>query len=326
MTAADSSRSTAPALFVGIDTSKEKLDLARSDTNQLLTVSNDAAGFAAIITALKDGAVALIVIEATGGLERPLVDALLEANLPVSLVNPAHVRFFAKGLGILAKTDRIDAGVLVQYAKLAAPRLSEKRSKIQSELAALVTCRRQLVHVRTEQTNRRATTSNPSARKAIDAVLVTLKRQIQSLDEQIAKLIKGDDDFKHIDKLLKTVPGVGPTVSATLLAELNELGHADRCQIAALVGVAPFNCDSGRFKGKRAIRGGRTSVRCALYMAAVTAIRCNPVIQGFADRLGKQGKSAKVIITAAMRKLLALLNAMVRDNLTWDQLNVVKSS
>lgn len=315
-----------PSIFVGIDTSKEKLDLARSDSDRLLSVGNDAAGFEKIIRSLAELPVALIVVEATGGLERALVDALLEAALPVSLVNPAQVRFFAKGLGILAKTDGIDATVLAQYARLAAPRLAEKRSKNQGELQALVTCRRQLLASKTEQSNRRAATSSKSAIKAIDAVLATLAKQIRSLDEQIAGSIDDDEGFKHLDQLLKSVPGVGSIVSATLLAELRELGTTDRCEIAALVGVAPFNRDSGRFKGKRAIRGGRTSVRCVLYMAAVTAIRCNPVIKSFAHRLARQGKAAKVIITAAMRKLLSLINAMVRDNLTWDQLNAVKNA
>lgn len=315
-----------PSIFVGIDTSKEKLDLARSDSDRLLSVGNDAAGFEKIIRSLAELPVALIVVEATGGLERALVDALLEAALPVSLVNPAQVRFFAKGLGILAKTDGIDATVLAQYARLAAPRLAEKRSKNQSELQALITCRRQLLASKTEQSNRRAATSSKSAIKAIDAVLATLAKQIRSLDEQIAGSIDDDEGFKHLDQLLKSVPGVGSIVSATLLAELRELGTTDRCEIAALVGVAPFNRDSGRFKGKRAIRGGRTSVRCVLYMAAVTAIRCNPVIKSFAHRLARQGKAAKVIITAAMRKLLSLINAMVRDNLTWDQLNAVKNA
>ena len=315
-----------PSIFVGIDTSKEKLDLARSDSDRLLSVGNDAAGFEKIIRSLAELPVALIVVEATGGLERALVDALLEAALPVSLVNPAQVRFFAKGLGILAKTDGIDATVLAQYARLAAPRLAEKRSKNQGELQALVTCRRQLLASKTEQSNRRAATSSKSAVKAIDAVLATLAKQIRSLDEQIAGSIDDDEGFKHLDQLLKSVPGVGSIVSATLLAELRELGTTDRCEIAALVGVAPFNRDSGRFKGKRAIRGGRTSVRCVLYMAAVTAIRCNPVIKSFAHRLARQGKAAKVIITAAMRKLLSLINAMVRDNLTWDQLNAVKNA
>jgi transposase len=319
------STSQPAALFVGIDVAKGKLDLARSDSSQILTVPNDPAGIGQIIDLLRPLNPTTLVIEATGGLERALLDALLEASLPVALVNPGHVRHFAKGMGTLAKTDAIDARVLVEFARRASPRLAEKRSKIQAELDALVTCRRQLTHVRTEQGNRRLTTSSPSARKAIDAVLKTVNRQIDDLDRQIKKLIDSDDDFNSIDKLLRSVPGVGPVLSSTLLAELNELGETDRRRIGALVGVAPFNADSGTRTGKRAIRGGRTALRSVLYMATIAAMRFNPVIARFAQRLQPAGKTNKVTIVACMRKLLALLNAMVRDHLMWHQLSVVKN-
>jgi transposase len=203
--------------------------------------------------------------------------------------------------------------------------MSRRRSENQAELDALVTCRRQLTHVRTEQTNRRQATSSRSARKAIDAVLKAVNKQIEDLDRQIRKLIESDDDFSSMDKLLQSVPGVGPVASSTLLAELNELGSADARRVSALVGVAPFNHDSGRNKGKRTIRGGRASVRSVLYMATISAIRCNPLISRFAQRLQKAGKLAKVTIIACMRKLLTLLNAMIRDNLRWEQLNVVQA-
>jgi len=315
-----------PPVFVGIDVAKDHLDLARSDAAGILTVANDAAGIGRIVEALQPVAVATIVVEATGGLERPLVDALLDANLPVAVVNPGHVRHLAKGLGILAKTDAIDARVLLEFARKAAPRLTAKRSKNQTELDALVTCRRQLLLVRTEQSNRGQTTTSTPARKAINAVLKTLDKQIASLHAQIAKLIASDDDMSHHDQLLQSVPGVGPVLSSTLIAELRELGTTDRQEISALVGVAPFNRDSGRFKGKRSIRGGRASVRSVLYMAAVAAIRFNPIIKVFADRLEKAGKLPKVIIVACMRKLLSILNAMLRENLTWNQLNLVKNA
>jgi transposase len=320
-----SSSQFVPGLFVGIDVAKDKLDLARSDSEQLLTVANDPDGIRQIVELLASASPATIVVEATGGLERKLVDALLDADLPVALVNPGHVRHFAKGIGILAKTDAIDAAVLVAFARLASPRLAEKRSKNRVELDALVTCRRQLTRVRTEQTNRKLTTTSKVAARSIDAVLKTLDKQIDSLDQQIRRLIDSDDDFKDLDRLLRSAPGVGPVLSSTLVAELDELGRTDRSQIGALVGIAPFNHDSGRLKGKRCIRGGRASVRSVLYMATITAIRCNPVIRIFADRLQKTGKSAKVVIVACMRKLLGLLNAMIRDKLTWSQLNVVKA-
>ena len=312
-------------VFVGIDVAKDQLDLARSDTGGIQSWPNDPAGIRCLVATLQPAPVATIVVEATGGLERPLLDALLDAGLPVALVNPGHVRHFAKGLGILAKTDAVDARVLVEFARKAAPRLAVKRSQIQAELEALVTCRRQLLQVRTEQSNRSQTTTSTPARKAIHAVLTTLDQQIARLETQIAKLIESDDDMSHHDQLLQTVPGVGPVLSTTLLAELGELGDTDRREIGALVGVAPFNRDSGRFQGKRSIRGGRASVRSVLYMATITAIRCNPVIKSFAARLKKAGKLPKVIIVACMRKLLSILNAMIRENLTWNQLNIVKN-
>jgi len=255
------------SLFVGIDVALDKLDLARSDSDKLLTVANDPDGIAQIVGMLQSASPTTIVVEATGGLERRLLETLIDASLPVALVNPAHVRHLAKGLGILAKTDAIDARVLAEFARLASPRLAQKRSANQSELDALVTCRRQLILIRTEQTNRRRTTFSKSAIKSIDAVLKTLAKQIASLDKQIRKLIESDDDLDHLDKILRTAPGVGPVLSSTLVADLPELGKVDRREINALVGVAPFNHDSGRLKGKRAIRGGRASIRSVLYMA-----------------------------------------------------------
>jgi transposase len=321
----DSLSQPVSALFVGIDVAKDKLDLARSDSVEVLTVANDSDGIRRLVDSLRKNRPVTIVVEATGGLEQPVLEALLDAALPVALVNPGRVRQFARGIGILAKTDAIDARVLVEFARLASPRMSRRRSENQAELDALVTCRRQLTHVRTEQTNRRQATSSRSARKAIDAVLKAVNKQIEDLDRQIRKLIESDDDFSSMDKLLQSVPGVGPVASSTLLAELNELGSADARRVSALVGVAPFNHDSGRNKGKRTIRGGRASVRSVLYMATISAIRCNPLISRFAQRLQKAGKLAKVTIIACMRKLLTLLNAMIRDNLRWEQLNVVQA-
>jgi transposase len=321
----DSASSTASSLYVGIDVAKDKLDMACSNSKTLQTFDNAAAGIAQIVQLLHAARPLGIVIEATGGLERPLLDALLDANLPVALANPSHVRHFAKGMGILAKTDKLDAFVLVEYATHASPRLAAKRSANQTELEALVTCRRQLTHVRTEQTNRRGRTSSKSALKSIDAVLAAINKQIEKLDQQIRKLIDSDDDFNSTDKLLQSVPGVGAVLSSTLLAELNELGSSDRRAISALVGVAPFNHDSGLLKGKRSIRGGRASVRSALYMATLTATRFNPVIKAFYQRLQRAGKLNKVAIVACMRKLMGFLNVMIRDNLYWNQLNAVKA-
>jgi transposase len=322
----NASDSAVVPVFVGIDVAKDKLDLARSDADAVLTVANDSAGIAQIVATLRGGTVRFIVVEATGGLERSLIDALLDVELPVALVSPSRVRHFAKGIGILAKTDAIDARVLVQFAQRGEPRLLEKRSENRVELEALVTCRRQLIHVRTEQTNRRCTTSSKSALRAIDAVLKTLARQILELDRKIAKLIESDDDLDHYGKLLASVPGVGMVLASTLLAELAELGTVGRRTVCALVGVAPFADDSGPRRGKRVIRGGRASVRSVLYMASIAAMRFNPIIRRFAQRLKQTGKLNKVIIVACMRKLLSILNVMIRDGLYWEQLNLVKNA
>ncbi len=312
-------------LLIGIDVAKDKLDLARSDADDVTTFTNDDAGIRRLVRDMKHAGPGLIVIEATGGYERPALGALLDAALPVALVNPGRVRHLAKALGILAKTDAVDAKVLVAFARHAQPRLAEKTPKKQAELAALVTCRRQLCKTRTEQTNRRAVTQSKYARKAIDAVLKTLAKQIDSLDDKIRKLIDADDDLGRMDKIIRSVPGAGAVLSATLLASLTELGTTDRRQVGALVGVAPFNRDSGRLKGTRSIRGGRADIRATLYMATLAAIRCNPIIRTFFQRLKAAGKRNKVAITACMRKMLTLLNAMIRDGLYWHQLKLVQN-
>jgi transposase len=323
----DAGSSTA-ALFVGIDVAKDKLDLARSDAPGVATTTyaNDPAGIAALVDALPRGPrPACIVVESTGGLERPLLQALLDAGLPAALVHPKRVRHFAKALGIESKTDRIDAGVLVRFARLAEPRLLERRRKAELELRDLVACRRQLVASRAQQYNRRASSaSNKVALGCIDAVIAAFDRQIGTLDERVRKLIDADDDFKDLDRRLRSVPGIGGAAGAALLAELPELGRVDRRRVGALAGVAPFPEDSGRKTGVRSIRGGRTHLRCVLYMCALAAMRFNPVIRQFAHRLKAQGKKGKVVVVACMRKLLALINAMVRDGLEWDQLDVVK--
>lgn len=324
MTASTAPTDTHEPLLVGIDVAKDKLDIARSDSADILTCANDPAGIARLVERLGQATPALIVVEATGGYERPLVGALLDKNLPVAVANPSHVRHLAKGLGVLAKTDAIDAAMLLTFARYAQPRLAEKRGKNQQELEALVTCRRQLLHVSVEQRNRRAMTRSSQARRAIDAVLKTVDRQIEQLDEQIRKRIDSDDDMSRKDRIIRSIPGVGPILSATLLACLCELGQLQRRPISALVGVAPYNHDSGRLKGKRAIRGGREPVRSVLYMATLAAIRSNPVIRKFAQRLRQAGKANKVVIVACMRKLTCLLNAMLRDNLQWSELNVAK--
>jgi transposase len=314
-------------LFVGIDVAKAKLDLATSDHDRrrrVQTFGHDPAGHRQIVQLVVAQKPAGLVVEATGGYEWPLIEALLDADLPVAHVNPTYVRHLAIGLKILAKTDPIDAAVLVRYAQLAGPMLLERCTKNQAELAALVTCRRQLQQTLTQQGNRRAMTRSAVARRAIDKVTKTLEHQIAELDAAIRKLIDSDDHFKDLDRILRSVPGIGPVASATLVAQMPELGKTDRRQAPALLGVVPYNHDSGKLKGQRAIFGGRVAPRCVTYMATLAAIRCNPIIRDFAQRLRGKGKKAKVVIVACMRKLITLINAMLRDRLEWHQLTVVK--
>jgi transposase len=214
--------------------------------------------------------------------------------------------------------------VLVRFARQAGPRLAERRRKNHDELRDLVACRRQLSSTRVQQLNRRSSASSRAALKSLGAVIAALDKQIESLDRQIRKLIDADDDFKHLDRQLRGVPGVGPVLSATIVAELRELGDTDRREAAALVGVAPYEDRSGRRDGRRHIAGGRAGPRGTLYMATLSAIRSNPVIRPFARRLRAAGKLKKVVITACMRKFITLINAMLRDGLAWDQLDVVR--
>ena len=259
-----------------------------------------------------------IVLESTGIYHADLVDFLVEHDYAVAVVLPSRVRDFARGMGWLAKTDAIDARLLVRYSQQAEGLIfSEKSSENQRELHALVTRRRQLVDLRTQEKNHLEAARRPTMRRDIQQVIDLLDQRIKSLDDQIAEFCQADEQSRRLRELLMSVPGVGPVTAVTLIAELPELGQINREEIAALVGVAPINADSGATSKRRPIRGGRTSVRCALYMAAFNAVRHNPVIREFAQRLEAQGKPFKVRLTACMRKLLTILNAIVKSNLPW---------
>jgi transposase len=326
VTAPSSPQSPPPPLFVGVDVAKDRLDLATSDSDRVQAFPNDPAGHRAVAELLLSRPPACVVVESSGGYERPLLELLLDRGVAVALVNPGRVRQFAQGLGVLAKTDALDARVLVRFAQMAEPRLAQKRSQNQADIDALVTCRRQLQHTLTQQVNRRGATRSKPALAAIERVIKALEKEVAKLDAAIRELIDSDDEFRDLDRLLRSVPGIGPVASATLVALLPELGSTDRRHAPALVGVVPYNHDSGRLKGKRCIGGGRAEPRNVLYMAALSAIQHNPVIKAFADRLRAKGKLAKVVIVACMRKLVTLLNAMVRDRLEWSQLEVVKNA
>jgi transposase len=304
--------------FVGIDVSLKTWDAHRLDQHSSWTSGTDATALRELLKRLDDvRGHALIVIEATGGLERPLAAALMDAGHHVAIVNPRQVRDFAKALGRRAKTDRIDAEVLALFGEKLSPRPSARTSDQQAELEALVLRRRQLVELRAGETTRKKQTQSALAGKSIDKLLTVLSKQIDQLEAAIARLIQSDDDWKHKADLVDSAPGVGPTTAATLVAELPELGQLNREQISSLVGVAPHADDSGQRSGKRTIAGGRASVRSTLYMATLAALRCNPTIKRFYQRLRAHGKPFKVAIVAAMRKLLTILNTLLKTDTPW---------
>jgi transposase len=306
------------ASFVGIDVSKHSLDVALLPQGQSLSFAYDADGLAQLRRQLPQPGTCLIVVEATGGYQRRLVAELADAGHQVAVVNPRNVRDFARGFGILAKTDRIDAQIIAQFGQHRQPRTVAANSQKQTELQQLVSRRRQLVELRTSEKNRMETISSKPVRKSIQQVIDLLNKQIKRIEKDLAALVESDDDWHDKSRLLDSVPGVGPVVITTLLAELPELGQLNRQEISALAGVAPYNRDSGRFHGKRSIWGGRANVRSVLYMAALTARRDNPVIRKFAQRLEAKGKLFKVVLTACMRKLLVILNTMLKNNTLWE--------
>lgn len=303
--------------FVGIDVAKATFDVAVRPQGRRWTANYDAAGIRRLVTELQPPVSCLVVLEATGGYERRLIAELMEAGIAVALVNPRQVRDFARGHGHLAKTDRLDADVLALFAEQVQPRLVPKPREHQRELEELVSRRRQVINLRTMEISRLETTVVKAVRRSIEKVRQLLEREVEQLDAAIAGLIASDQDWQHQDQLLQSVPGVGVVTSATLLAELPELGHLNRQAIAALAGLAPYNHDSGKFKGQRSIWGGRADVRSSLYMAALAALRCNPWMRRFSQRLTQAGKPFKVMLTACMRKLLILLNNLIQTNTPW---------
>jgi transposase len=304
--------------WVGIDVAKATLDLHLLPSGQSQSLANTAPGHMQLRKLLPDPAGCLVVLEATGGYERKLVAELLDAGYRVAVVNPKRVRDFARALGLAAKTDRLDARVLAQFAEKVQPAPVEKMPEKQAEIQQLVARRRQLIDLRTVEVNRLETTHSKPARKSIQAMLKLLERQINAIEAAIEKLVESDDDWRQKTQLVQSVPGLGSVTATTLVADVPELGKLNRQQISSLVGLAPFNRDSGQQKGKRSIGGGRKSVRSVLYMAALSARRCNPIIRAFADRLAQNGKPFKVILTACMRKLLVILNAVVKSGRPWN--------
>ena len=305
--------------YVGIDVAKARVDVAVRPTEQRWTITYDEAEVQELVSHLKTLEPALVLLEATGGLELPIVVALATAALPVVVVNPRQVRDFAKATGTLAKTDALDAAVLAHFADAVRPDVRPLKDAETQVLASLVARRHQVVAMLVSEKNRlrRAVSA---VRPRVEAHIAWLEQELEDLDEGLRQTLRQSPLWREKDDLLRTVPGVGEQLSLTLLAYLPELGTLDRRQVAALVGVAPFNRDSGTLRGKRTVWGGRARIRAALYMGALVASQYNPVIRDFYRRLLAAGKPKKLALTACMRKLLVTLNSMLKHRSTWRDL------
>jgi transposase len=305
------------SIIVGIDVSKTKLDVVVAGKGTVREWGNDEQGRQVLSGWLSEQGVELVVLEASGGIEAALVSDLVEAAIPVAVVNPTRVRAFARAEGQLAKTDRIDAQVIARFGTTMRPRAKAIRDQAQLALSQQVTRRRQMVQMVTAEKNR-AQTALGAMKEQIERHIAWLQAEIGHLENEINQAIIADPVWQETAERLQSMPGVGAITAATLVAELPELGRLNRQKIAALVGLAPFNHDSGKRRGQRRIFGGRASVRSVLYMAALSAIKCNPVIRSFYQRLVTNGKVKKVAITACMRKLLVILNTMVKTGQAWN--------
>jgi len=305
--------------WIGIDIAKDKFDVHVRPLTQRYTFSNNLPGYGQLLEQLQQlPTLQLIVVEASGGYERSLVSHLIDAGQPVAVVNPRQARDFAKGLGHRAKTDSIDASDLAHFAELVRPCLTPKTPENQQELQDLVTRRRQLIQFQTMEKNRQQTTRGTIPLQSIQQTLLMCDQQLEMIELAITKLFDSNDDWNARSQILISVPGVGDNTARQLLAEIPELGSANRAQVGALGGLAPYNHDSGKLKGRRCISGGRANVRTALYMATLSARRFNPVIAAFAKRLKAAGKPYLVVHVACMRKLLTILNALLKSGKPWN--------
>lgn len=302
--------------FVGIDVSKDSLEVALRPSNTVQSFTNDDEGIAQLIEFLRPQQPALIVLEATGKYERPVARALAVEGLLFNIINPRQGRAFARATGVLAKTDRIDALLLARFAEVLQPEARSLKDEQTEALSDLVIRRRQIVEMITAEKNRLALATK-RVRRDIQVHIRWMEKRLEDINDDIDELIRQSPLWREKDKLLQSVTGVGPVLASTILASLPELGALNRKQIAALVGVAPFNRESGRHKGKQKIQGGRASVRNVLYMGTVAGIRANPVLRTFYERLVAKGKPKKLALTACMRKLLVILNTMLKNGTCW---------
>jgi transposase len=302
---------------IGIDVSKQRLDIAVHESGVTWTTNNDSTGCTALAAKLKQLQATSVVLEATGGCETLVSATLSAAALPVSVVNPRQIRDFAKATGQLAKTDRLDCRVLAHFAAAINPPARACKSDETQHLEALLARRRQLVEMLVAEKNRLANNRDRAVVKDLQVHIAWLERRLKTSDDELQRVLKSSPAWRERDQLLRSVPGVGPVLSLTLLAQLPELGELNRKEIAKLVGVAPFNWDSGQWRGSRHIWGGRGAVRAPLFMATLAAIRVNPTINSFYRRLITAGKAPKVAIIACMRKLLTILNVMIKTQTSW---------
>lgn len=309
--------STSHLTFVGIDVSMANLDVATTTDRIHRVYPYNGRGLKQLVEDLVSLNPQRIVLEATGGLERRVVACLAQNHLPVAVINPRQVRDFARAFNRLAKTDKIDARLLADFAQVVQPRIVQIPDTNRSKLQAMVTRRRQVQHLITQENNRLTRTEDPQIRKMIQQVVRLYRKQLEKLDDQISKTIANDQKFQLQASILCSAPGIGPTTASMLLAQMPELGQLNRQQVAKLVGVAPINRDSGTMRGQRMTGGGRTSVRNGLYMATLTAIRFNPPIRVFYQRLLANGKTKMTALVACIRKLLIILNTMIRNQQTW---------
>ena len=309
-------------VFVGIDVSKAYLDVAERPGGGATRVRNDEVGITQLVDQVTAVRPTLIVLEATGGLEAPVVAALAAAGLTVAVVNPRQVRDFAKATGRLAKTDALDAQVLAHFAAVIRPQSRPLPDAERQALAALLTRRRQVLEMLVAEQQRRGSAA-VALRARVEVHIAWLRQERDTLDAELRQQVRRSPAWRDDDDLLQSVPGVGPVLATTLIADLPELGQLDRKQIAALVGVAPLNCESGILRGRRIIWGGRAQVRAALWMGALVAVQHNPVLRAFYARLLAAGKPKKVALTACMHKLLTILNALLRRRTPWQPIGPV---
>ena len=310
-------------VFIGVDISKPRLDVFNLITSEILEFDNSPSGIKKFVKYARKAKPTLITCESTGGLEQPLLLACAEVKLPISVVNPRQVRDFARAMGKFAKTDTIDATVLAEFGSRMRPELTTPAPEELRALEAIVNRRAQILEMITMETNRLGSTRDLKARTSLEDVIAFLKQQVSDMDSQMLEIVRSNLELKTLDELLQSVPGVGFVVSATLISSLPELGGASRGAISALVGVAPLNHDSGSHRGVRFIRAGRGNVRSVLYMSILSAIRHNPVLRVVYERLVLAGKAKMVALVACMRKLVVILNAIVRSGKPWEDKTLV---